>query len=77
MIFIDEDEPIASVETPPEFGVVDKQPGNMHQQVVEIDGVGPQEHLLVDRPDPPGEIIDGLAPPGLEGLGSQEVVLGP
>ena len=77
LIFIHEDEPIASIETPPEFGVLDEQSGDMHQQVVEVDGVGPQQHPLVDRPDPPGEIIDGLAPAGLEGLGGQEVVLGP
>ena len=49
----------------------------MHEQVVEVHGVGREEQLLIHRPQPPGHVVDGPSPAGFERLGSQEVVLGP
>jgi hypothetical protein len=77
LVLVDENEAVAGVERGAELGLVDEEAGHVHEQVVEVDGVGSQECLLVGGPHATGHLVDGTAPARLEGVGREQVVLGP
>ena len=77
LVFIDEDPAVPRIEDRPQVGVVGEQPGDMHEQVVEVHRVGVEQHLLVDGPEPPGHFIGRASPARLEGFRGEQVVLRP
>jgi hypothetical protein len=77
LVFVDEDEAVAGVERRPQLGILGQEPGEVHEQVVEVDGVGRQQQLLVDRPERAGHLVGRPPPARLERLGREQVVLGP
>ena len=77
LVFVDKNPPVPRVEHPTEFGVVHQHAGDMPEQIVEFDRVCLQHHLLIDRPDPLGDLIHRSPPAGLERLGGGQFILGP
>ena len=77
LVFVYEDEAVPGIEFAAEVGVLRENRGHVHEQVIEIDRVGPHEHLLVDRPDPQRQILGGFSPAGLEGGRREQVVFRP
>ena len=76
LVFVDENPAVAGVELAAEFRVVDDQPCHMDEQVVEVDGVALEHHLLIDGPQSHGDLVGRPSPTGLEGLRCPEVILG-
>ena len=77
LIFVHEDEAVPGVEFTAEVGILRENSGHVHEQIIEVDRIGPHEHLLIDRPDPQRQIIGGLSPAGFERGRREQVVLRP
>ena len=76
LVLVDEDPAVTGVELAAEFGVVEDQPRHVDEQVIEVDGIAFEHHLLIDRPQPDGDLVGRPAPACFEGFRSEEVVLG-
>ena len=77
LVFVNQDPAVPGVEHVPQVGIVHQHAGHVHEQIVEIDRVRREEHLLVHGPNPLGHLIHRTAPAGLERIGREEIVLGP
>ena len=77
LVFVDKDPPVPRVEHSSQVRVVDQHASDVHEQVIEVNRVCLQHHLLVGRPDPLGDLVDRTTPSGLERLWRRQFVLRP
>ena len=65
LIFVHHDVTIAVIQLGPDFFVLRQQPADVHQKIVEINGVGLEEQLFVHRIYPRHDLIEVIAAPVL------------
>ena len=65
------------VEHATQVGAVHQHAGDVDEQIIEINRICIQHHLLIDRPDPLGDLVHWTPPAGLKRLRCRQLVLGP
>ena len=77
LIFVDQDIAVAGVERAARFRTAAQQHGDVQQQIVEVDRVGPQQPLGIERIDPLDDVSQRMPAAGRVFGGRDQVVLGP
>ena len=77
LVFVDQDKSILPVESSADLGVLPQQRGDVHQQVVEVGGVGRPELGLVSWVNFPGGLADHTVGMWLVLFGGYQVVFRP